>query len=201
MQLPCPQDVLAFGHINIWQYAEYCQPRKMTQTSVFWVFLRVSLYRYDWLNHCLYGWIQSPGFSSSWRSGWYHMAQNPKSLTTCLFFLLWIVHILSHLVSINRFGLRGPPWIKKTLVSLGKFQGINVTSQELGTKANKILDSKNLVIILGTKNRDLSDCLWSRDVNKSVVQVFIENKFKGSWFYCEGNPFDTLVFVILLDFT
>lgn len=90
---------------------------------------------------------------------------------------------------------------KKSLLSLGKFQGINVTSQELGTKANKILDSKNLVIILGTKNRDLSDCLLSRDVNESVVQAFIENKFKGSWFYCEGNPFDTLVFVILLDFT
>ena len=37
-------------------------------------------------------------------------------------------------------------------------------------------------MFLGIKNKDLSDYLLNRDINKNIVQVLIETQFKKSLF-------------------
>lgn len=54
-----PRDTLPTWHTNIWCYTEYCQPGKLTPTSVSRDFIWVSLCRHNWLNYLPLGWTQS----------------------------------------------------------------------------------------------------------------------------------------------
>lgn len=59
---------------------------------------------------------------------------------------------------------------------------MEVTSQELETTANQFCFKHVVLIFLGIKNKDLSDYLLNRDVNKNIVKVLIETQFKKGLF-------------------
>ena len=109
------------------------------------------------------------------------MAQSPKSLTTYLFFLYWVATTLGNLTNLNYQIWPHGPTISNKNTSLGKFQGFRGYFPGTGDNSQPILSFKHVVLMfLGIKNKDLSDYLLNRDVNKNIVQVLIETQFKKS---------------------
>lgn len=104
------QDLIPSRHIEKQQYAEYCQPGKLTWALVSRTFIGVSLHRYIWQNHCPLSWTQYPtSLPSSQVRLISYDSKLPNPLTTWFVFLAWLVSILSHLISVNQ----GPSMINK----------------------------------------------------------------------------------------
>ena len=120
-ELPCPLRV-DLGHVILWALWCVHQPGSSPELWVPQIFIGVSLFRHDWLNHWSHEWIQPPApflpgdqVYNTWIK-----ALTLKSHASYLHHdptLPWVISL-----SKSQVLSRGPPWRKKALLPLGKLQ-------------------------------------------------------------------------------
>lgn len=95
------------------------------------IFIRVSLHRYDWLNHWPCDWTQCPKPLTSLEEFRPTSKPQPSNYMVCLSAM--ISPILNHLLSINSHVLEGPTMFNKGNLS----KGLEAASQEPRTKISQ----------------------------------------------------------------